>query len=65
VGLCSITGSTLAPPLDAFNGHLLYINDDGFNISQRAWDFMSTYSLFVPGILPGVLVPIMDLILGN
>ncbi len=40
VGLCSIDGSAFAPPLDIYNGHILYINDDSFDISQRAWDFM-------------------------
>jgi polyhydroxybutyrate depolymerase len=43
VGLCSVTGAVLAPPLDVYNGHIIYFNFDAFNISQRAWDFMSAY----------------------
>lgn len=53
VGLCSVTGAVLAPPFDVYNGHILYFNDDAFNISQRAWDFMSAYRrsvLAVPGL---------------
>ncbi len=41
VGICSVTGSTFDPPFDVFDGHILYINDDAFDVSQRAWDFMS------------------------
>jgi len=44
VGLCSVTGSDFDPPLDAFNGHILYVNDDAFDISQRAWEFMRVYA---------------------
>ncbi len=40
VGLCSVRGSELDPPFEGFNGHILYINDDNFYISRRAWDFM-------------------------
>lgn len=43
VGLCSVTGSVFPdPPFDAFSGHILYLNDDAFDITQRAWDFMKT-----------------------
>ncbi len=44
VGLCSVRGTAFAPPLDVFSGHVLYINDDAFDITQRAWDFMSPYT---------------------
>jgi polyhydroxybutyrate depolymerase len=65
VGLCSVTGSTFSPPLNNFDGHLLYINDDNFPISQRAWDFMGTYGAPSTGPNPGFLSPITDLILFN
>jgi poly(3-hydroxybutyrate) depolymerase len=38
VGLCSIHGTVL-------NGHFLYANSDGVNVAQRAWDFMSAFTL--------------------
>lgn len=44
VGLCSVRGSALAPPFDVFSGHILYVNDDSFDISQRAWEFMRVHS---------------------
>lgn len=44
VGLCSVTGSAFEPPLDVYSGHILYVNDDGFDISQRAWKFMRVHS---------------------
>jgi polyhydroxybutyrate depolymerase len=43
VGLCSVRGTAFDPPGDVFSGHILYINDDAFDISQRAWEFMSVY----------------------
>jgi len=64
VGLCSVTGSVFPdPPLNAFSGHILYINDDAFDISQRAWDFMRMHrrpvsavpAVGVPALLAGVL----------
>lgn len=55
VGLCSVTGSAFGPPLDIFSGHILYINDDSFDISQRAWEFMRDYrrTPFAPVPLSG------------
>ncbi len=44
VGLCSIRGSDLAPPLDIFNGHLLYINDDAMVLADRAWTFFLRFA---------------------
>src|SRR5262245_9081284 len=38
VGLCSIHGTAL-------NGHFLYANSDGVNVAQRAWDFMSAFTM--------------------
>lgn len=64
VGLCSVTGSVFPdPPLNAFSGHILYINDDAFGISQRAWNFMRVHrrperavpAVGVPALLAGVL----------
>ncbi len=51
VGLCSVTGSAFDPPFDVFDGHILYINDDAFDVSQRAWDFMSGAT---PPIVPAL-----------
>ena len=62
VGLCSVTGSSFDPPLDPFNGHLLYFNEDAFDISQRAWDFMSRYS--TTAVVPSVPVLGTPLLLG-
>lgn len=39
IGLCSIRGSALAPPLDQFSGHILYVNDDGLDLSAMIWSF--------------------------
>lgn len=63
VGLCGVTGSSFDPPLDPFNGHLLYFNDDDFDISQRAWDFMSRYS--TTAAAPNVPVLGAPLLLGG
>jgi polyhydroxybutyrate depolymerase len=57
VGLCSVRGSDFAPPLDVFNGHILYINDDGFNLSQRAWEFMSAYGTPAEFVVPVLGAP--------
>ena len=55
VGLCSVRGSALGPPLDVFSGHILYINDDSFGVSQRAWEFMRDHRTtpFAPVPLTG------------
>jgi polyhydroxybutyrate depolymerase len=58
VGLCSVTGSTFDPPLDVFNGHLLYFNDDAFDISERAWDFMQVHQTSAPP-LPLLGAPVL------
>jgi poly(3-hydroxybutyrate) depolymerase len=42
VGLCSIHGSA------ALSGHILYANTDGVNVAQRAWDFLSGFTLPTP-----------------
>ena len=57
VGLCSVDGSVFAPPLDVFNGHILYINNDGFNISERAWAFMSAYGTPAVFVVPVLGAP--------
>lgn len=59
VGLCSVTGSDLDPPLDIYSGHILYINDDDFSLSQRAWAFMRVHrsvGLGVPAVSPPFLL---------
>lgn len=64
VGLCSVTGSDFDPPLDPFNGHILYVNDDDFDITERAWDFMRVHRtvaltvpiLTAPLLLAGALI---------
>ena len=56
VGLCSVTGTAFQdPPLNAFSGHILYLNDDAFDITQRAWDFMKVQRRAV--VVPVVGVP--------
>jgi polyhydroxybutyrate depolymerase len=42
VGFCSIHGTV-------FFGHVLYFNSEGMNVAQRAWQFMSQFTL-PPGI---------------
>jgi polyhydroxybutyrate depolymerase len=59
VGLCSVTGSTFAPPLNIFDGHILYFNDDAVDITQRSWDFMSRYSLSAPQAIPALGAPFL------
>ena len=39
VGLCSINGVDFAP----WRGHVIYINEDGLNLAQIAWDFLSQF----------------------
>lgn len=58
VGLCSIAGSNFLPPNDIFNGHILYFNNDAFNVSQRAWDFMSAYGTAAAAV-PAIGVPLL------
>ncbi len=45
VGLCSVNGASFAPPLDIYNGHILYFNLDGMVLADRAWTFLSAVSL--------------------
>jgi len=52
VGLCSIRGASFAPPLNIYNGHILYFNLDGVVLADRAWTFLSAFSL------PVVEVPV-------
>ena len=51
VGLCSVIGITFTPPLDYLDGHVLYFNEDGFDLTLRAWDFMSRYRI-IPHSIP-------------
>ena len=39
-GLCSINGLSTATPL---SGHILYYNEDGLNLAQIAWGFLSRF----------------------
>jgi polyhydroxybutyrate depolymerase len=48
VGLCSVLGSDLPPPLDVFNGHLVYLNEDDFVLADTAWEFFSTGNITEP-----------------
>ena len=50
VGLCSIRGSAFAPPLNVYNGHILYFNDDAVVLAARAWAFLDKFSLPVATI---------------
>jgi len=58
IGLCSVRGTALDPPLDAFSGHILYLNDDGIVMADRIWEFFQTGTLAppepteVPGLAP-------------
>ena len=45
MGLCSVRGSSFPPPLNTVNGHILYFNLDGLVLPDRAWAFMSEFSL--------------------
>jgi hypothetical protein len=38
-GLCSINGRTLPRA----SGHILYLNEDGLDLAQIAWDFLSRF----------------------
>lgn len=55
VGLCSVNGSTFDPPGDVYDGHILYINEDGLDLSLRAWDFMKVHRTAAP--VPTVSAP--------
>lgn len=49
VGLCSVRGSAFdEPPLDAFSGHILYINDDGLVMADLIWEFFQTGTIRQP-----------------
>ena len=50
VGLCSINGADFGN----VPGHILYINEDGLDIDQIAWDFLSQFEL-----PPATVVPTM------
>ena len=50
VGLCSVTGASFAPPFDIYNGHILYFNLDGLVLADRAWTFLSAFSLPAAGV---------------
>jgi hypothetical protein len=41
VGLCSIHGTAVP----VYSGHILYLNTDGIDVAQRAWSFMSQFTL--------------------
>jgi polyhydroxybutyrate depolymerase len=53
VGLCSIRGTEFTePPLDAYSGHILYWNEDGVAIAERAWQFFQVGSVAPPAPVP-------------
>lgn len=64
VGLCSIRGSALAPPLDPFSGHILYFNDDLISLPDVIWEFFQSGSLasFDTGPPPVPAVPAAGLV---
>jgi len=49
VGLCSVRGSAFASPFDIYSGHILYFNDDGMVLPDRAWTFFDAFALPPPG----------------
>jgi polyhydroxybutyrate depolymerase len=52
VGLCSVLSTSAIPGAE---GHILYINED-LDVSARAWDFLSRFSLpGEPAPLPGLV----------
>ena len=59
VGLCSVTGISFEPPLDSLDGHILYFNEDDFDITERAWNFMSRYQTPPPAPIPLFGAPIL------
>ncbi len=50
VGLCSVRGSALAPPFAMYSGHILYFNDDGMVLPDRAWTFFDAIAVPEPGV---------------
>lgn len=48
VGLCSVQGSSFDPPGDVFNGHILYLNDDGIVLVDLIWQFFVTGTVSEP-----------------
>jgi polyhydroxybutyrate depolymerase len=52
IGLCSVTGSDLDPPLDVFNGHVLYVNDDDLVLPDLIWEFWQTGTIQQPLQIP-------------
>jgi len=56
VGLCSVRGTAFTePPLDAFSGHILYLNQDGIVFADLIWDFFTTGSLgTTPAAVPAM-----------
>ena len=70
VGLCSLRGSVFDPPLDIFNGHILYTNDDDVSIADLSWKFFQTGSLknpssAIPSLGPGGLALLAGLLLAS
>jgi len=57
VGLCSVTGSDLDPPLDIYNGHVLYLNDDGIVLADWIWEFFQSGTIRPPNKTPALGVP--------
>jgi len=41
-GLCSINGRSF-PMSPSVSGHILYLNEDGLDLAQIAWDFLSRF----------------------
>ena len=52
-GLCSINGATL-PMSPLVSGHILYFNEDGLNLAQIAWDFLSRFQTPAALVVPSL-----------
>ena len=67
VGLCSLRGSDFDPPLNVFNGHILYVNDDDVSIPDLAWRFFQTGSIAtgIPALGPGGLALLVGALLAT
>lgn len=65
VGLCSVTGITFGPPLNVFDGHVLYFNSDSLNMADKIWEFFET-GMLAGGTPPPVPAagPVATLALG-
>lgn len=67
VGLCSVTGIDFPPPLNIFNGHVLYSNVDGVNLADKMWEFFQTGTIAgdpPPAVPASGALPVLALVIG-